>query len=527
MNSSPQAGTARTADSYTDSGAPSVEEVVKLGAVNSEYFCKQFFPTTARQKSPPFHKDIWALLEGRDRLVNIQVFRDGAKTTLLRMYTAKRIAYGLSRTILYLGKSEGHAIRSIKWLLRAVEYNTQFARTFNLRKGKKWQDTEAQIIQRLPGPDGKPIDTTIWIMGMGITGSVRGINQDDWRPDLIVVDDVIDEENSATPDGRRKLKDLLYGAVEGSLAPASESPDAKMVMLQTPLNKEDASTLALKDQEWKSAVFGCWTDETMDSPLNQQVSRWEERWPSETFRQKKRDAIARNELSVFLRERECRITSPETSSFKAGWLKFYELEPEHCTVVIAIDPVPPPSEVEIAKGLRGKDYEAFAVIGRHRGDFYLLAYELNRGHDPSWTTATFFSLALKWKPRKVIVEAVAYQRTLAWILRKAMTEQRRYFVIEEYVDKRKKYDRIVDSLNGTASMGHLFVKKEHSEFIEQFTAYPDVAHDDLLEAVAVAVADLSGRAMGDGDDKDDEAEYARLIQDEKSIPHLVYDRGAP
>ena len=61
-------------------------------------------------------------------------------------------------------------------------------------------------------------------------------------------DDVIDEENSATPEGRAKLEDLLYGAVKGSLAPATEFPDAKLVMLQTPLNKEEVEKFGVNNE---------------------------------------------------------------------------------------------------------------------------------------------------------------------------------------------------------------------------------------------------------------------------------------
>ena len=460
---------------------PTLSELVKLCAVDSNLFAHTFFPKTLRQSSAPFHKEIWNILDSKDRLVNVQVFRGGAKTTLLRIYAAKRIAYGLAHTILYVGKSEGHALRSVKWLRRQIEFNHAYSQTFGLRAGKKWQDVEAEIYH---GTDDYPI----WIMATGITGSVRGILQDDFRPDLIIVDDVLDEENTATPEQRQKITTLIYGALKESLAPASEAPDAKLSLLQTPLNREDASTLALADNEWRSAVFGCWTSDTADFPLTRQESAWASRWPSETLRKEKQAAIDRNQLSLWLREKECKIVSPETSSFKPEWLQFYDLTPEHMTVVLVIDPVPPPSDIQIAKGLRTKDFEALTVVGRHKNDFYLLDYSLNRGHEPNWTIAEFFRLALKWHPRRVIVESVAYQRTLAWLLKEAMRHQGRYYVIEETDDKRKKYDKIVDGLSGPASNKRLHIKREHSEFVSQFTSYPDVSHDDLIETVAVGVA---------------------------------------
>ena len=343
---------------------PSLEEVVALGMEDSIFFSRQFFPKTVRQKSPEFHRQIWELIDGKDRLVNIQVFRGGAKTTLLRVYAAKRIAYGLAHTILYIGKSEGHAIRSVKWIRRQIEFNNPFAKVFGLTKGDKWQDVECEIKH---GTDNYPI----WIMAMGITGSIRGINQDDFRPDLIIVDDVIDEENSATPEQREKISNLIHGALKESLTPASESPDAKMVMLQTPLNREDASTVALKDPEWISAIFGCWTAGTKDLPGEKQESIWPERWTSEVLRTEKSAAVHRNKLSLWMREKECRIVSPESTAFKPDWLEYYDLLPERSElrVVMAIDPVPPPSEIQIAKGMRGKDMKRWRLWGSLLGTF--------------------------------------------------------------------------------------------------------------------------------------------------------------
>jgi phage terminase large subunit-like protein len=493
----------------------SIEELVQLSAVDNEFFSHEFFPKTVRQSSPEFHGDIWGLLESLNRLINILVFRGGAKTSILRMYTAKRIALGLAHTILYIGKSEGHAARSIKWIKRVVEFNAKFNQVFRLRAGAKWQDTEAEIYR---GDDTHPV----WIMGTGITGSVRGINQDDFRPDLIVVDDSMNEENSATPDMRNKISDLIYGALIESLAPASESPDAKLVMLQTPQNREDASMLALKDSAWKSARFGCWTRETEGLALHQQESIWPSRWPSEVLRKEKQQAIDRNKLSLWLREKECTLVSPETAAFKENWLKYYELLPEHMVKVMVIDPVPPPSEIQIAKGLRGKDFEALAVVGRHKGNYYLLEYSLNRGHDPSWTIAEFFRLAFKYSPRRIVVESVAYQRTLSWLLKQAMRHQKQYWVIKETDDKRKKFDKIVDGLNGPASNGAVFVRRDQREFIAQFVAYPDVPNDDLIEAVAIGVTELQGNILAQDDE--DTFDYTESGDE---LPTLTYQRGAP
>lgn len=472
-----------------------LEELVELGAVDSELYCQTFFPRTVRQDFADFHHDAWNKLESEARLVNLLMFRGAGKTTHCRLYTSKSIAYGVSNTILYIGKSEGHAVRSTSWIKKQVEHNTFWANAFSLNKGSKWQDTEFEIVQ------GKPPEKlkSIWIMAAGILGTVRGVNRDDYRPDLIVLDDVLDDENAHTPEQRQKVETLVYGALMESLAPKSEAPHAKMVALNTPQHKEDFAVKAVKDPGWVSAVYGCWTRETATYPVELQESAWPERIPSIELRKEKHSAAARNMLSVFLREKECRLVSAETASFRVPWLKKYDQPPEGPVCVYAIDPVPPPSDAAVSKGLHKGDYEAHVVWGALGDNRFLLDYRLMRGHEPTWTIKTFFELQMKWRPIRCLVESVAYQRTLVWVLKTAMDRNKLWFPVQEYQDRRKKFNRITSTVNSIASSGRMYIKNSDVDFLEQYGQYPDVSNDDLLDASAIALESLEGLYVkGDG-----------------------------
>lgn len=503
---------AQTPDGTEDTDRITLSDAVRLGAVNPEYFCHTFFPRTFKQPSPPFYKQVWAALESNDRFVNIQMPRGYGKTSILRAYTARRIAYGLAHTVLYIGRSEAAAIRSVNWLRTQLEHNRMYTHAFNLRPGTKQQDVELNIWH---GTDEYPI----WIMAAGITGSIRGINRDDFRPDLIILDDVLDDENCLTDVQRQKLTNLIYGAVAKSLAPETESPDAKLVMNQTPLHPEDASTLALTDPMWRSLRFSCWTPETENLPVARQVSAWPQRYPSETLRTEKRAYAAQNRLSVFARESECKLVAPETCAFKLDWLQYYDMPPDYGARVLVIDPVPPPSESQLERNLHNNDYECLMVVQRTRNDYYVLEYVTNRGHNPEWTIAQFFTLCTRYNPRMVVVETVAYQRTLAWLIRRAMEQQGRFWAIREHADQRPKYMRIIDSLTGIASARHLHVQRQMSELIEQFQFYKNVQHDDVLECCALGVAELNQPAY-------DFEQFDAVMDAEDDLKPLVYG-GAP
>ena len=154
------------------------DELINLSALDSDFYCRTFFPLTFRLETPPFHRDIWQLLEARAyRHIAIEVFRGGAKTTTLRTFTSKRIAYGMSRTIAYVLKAQDHSIKSLIWLKKQVEYNRLWAGTFGLSQGRKWSDEWIEIYN-------KHLDLSVSIVALGITGQTRGLNIDDYRPDL-------------------------------------------------------------------------------------------------------------------------------------------------------------------------------------------------------------------------------------------------------------------------------------------------------------------------------------------------------
>lgn len=493
------------------------DELIKLCAVDTELYCQTYFPKAFRQKSPVFAADLWEPLENpNERLVNLLCFRGSSKTTRLRAFASKRIAYGVSRTVLYIGASERDAIRSVVWLRNQVERNQNWAGTFGLKPGKKWEETQIEIFH-------ETFKHTVWVMAAGITGSLRGINFDDYRPDLIIVDDPQTDETAATEEQRNKISDLLLGAVKNSLASVVEEPNAKMAMAITPQHSQDVSQQALKDLQWSSRVFPCWTKESLDLPVAEQVSVWPELFPTKQLQDDKRGAIARNKLSIFSREMECRLISPEQSTFRPSWLSIRgENEtPRGCVAVLGIDPVPPPSQRQIAKALGNKDFEAHYVWGRHNGQYHLLDMARNRGHEPSWSIATAFSLMRKWRCIRCVFDAVAYQRTLKWIFEEEMKRRGQYFSVVPIADGMAKYARITGVMSGLATQGLLWIGPDHSVFAEQFNAYGPAytGYDDDLDASALALEDLANPFLEDG--------RGNLFSNDDNIEPLELVRSCP
>ena len=457
-------------------GLVPADELVSLCAADTQLYCRTFFPKAFREKSPPFHSEVTNLLENRvNRHVAVEMFRGAGKTTLLRAYTSKRIAYGISRTVLFVSDSQSHSMKSLQWLRKAIEHNKTWRTMFGLSHGKKWTDETIEINHNLFGH-------TATVLALGITGQVRGVNIDDYRPDLIVVDDACNEENTGTPEQRKKTNDLFFGALEKSLTPRTECPDAKMVLLQTSLHKEDLINSCHSDSTWATRRYGCFDEAGL--------SRWPARFETEVLLGDKQAHADRGNLLLWLREMECVLVNEETADFREDWLQYWreeDIDGQFITY-LAIDPAPPPSERQVAENMARKDEEVLSVVGVKDGNYYLLEQAAALDHTPEWTVAQFFRLVDKWKPIKARVEGIAYQRTLKWILERAMQERKRFIQIDATSDQRKKRHRILQAFSGIASQRRFFIHRSMVDFKAQFVSYPQVSHDDRLESAAMAVA---------------------------------------
>ena len=483
------------------------KEAVEIGASSLTKYGKLLFPRTFRQESPSFHEDIGAALYSPARFNAFEIFRDGAKTTLLRVYASQRIAYAISRTIMYVSVSQAHSVFSVRWMRRQVMFNRRWADTFGLRPGKKWTDEWAEIeCHLMEDPDfpGQPI--TITLLAMGITGQIRGFNPDDFRADLVIMDDLLNEENTATVDQRKKLEDLIFGALLNSLAPASEAPFAKAVFLQTPMDKKDAIEKCMNDPEWNPKRYGVFDEKG--------ESRWPSRYPTEVLLAAKEAHIRRSQYRLWMREKECQIVSGEEKAIDVSRFKYWDILPERLDKIISIDPASSDSPkadkfVNMALGFRGPDV-------------YVIAYANATKNDPGKAVNDTFNLILLCAPRKVAVESVAFQKVFKWILEQEMKKRKLYVMVEELkIGRTSNADRIMQSIPGLAAFGHLWLHPGMTEFIAEADDYDpqvkDVA-DDYLTALANGIISanpalrlLMGAEEGDGDTyEEDESDYKPL-----------------
>jgi len=830
----------------------SAEEAVRLGSVDGSLFGRFFFPRAFKQESPACHREMDRLLDDEDaHFVSFMLPRGWAKTTKTRVYIARRIAYGISRTIMIVGKSQDAAVKTLEWIKRAVEHNHRYANTFALQPGSRWSGADIEIIHnQFLDENGGPL--RIRILAYGMTGSVRGVNIDDMRPDLIVIDDPChqrgtkmlykgqwicvedhpkarkgkirsgkkvrldglplpevvtvdhkywaakaiyeksaetnwnkvykglaeptwveaqdltnehyiatpvnhnavvpegdlpfhkdafwyliglwwgdgdlsgngngvrfsvsskevatkidwacqelgwnwskpligqgciraqignsklwrwlkpwsqgnsikqppqevqdlpphylfqlmkgyidadgcvnrentgirlaskyyeglvtashllgklgirstirkgrkggqqiicgrvvtacdqyelgftdsanlfldgvrkpkrdftktqleagclwrkvksietvtsaefiplstedhtyvtafgkshncDEENTATEEQRKKTADLFFGAIKNSLAPPSECPMTKMVLLQTVLNPLDLVSLCDKDRQWQSLRISCFDDNGQ--------STWPQRWSTAELKEQKQGYIDKGMLALWMREMESKTINDDLAAFNEKELRYWDEEengvggsmPEGGYTFLSVDPVPPPKDELNVKIKASHDNAVVSALRVVNGAVYIGEQYSCKSPDVTEFIGQIFLMAAVWKTKVVVCETVLFQRVLRWAIQQEMVRRREYLTVIPIEDKRSKPSRIRQEIKAYCSARQLYVSKDNTGFLGEYWGYPFVQHDDFLDSVAIGLMHINPHML---QASFIEGEYTEVIEEEERL----------
>ncbi len=193
----------------------------KLAAVDLAYFGRAYLPHYFVRESPEFHgelDDIWAegVLKNRNPYTDaaqisrmdgnnwaIAAPRGHAKSTTFTFKDSLHAAlYVYKHYILILSDSTEQAEAFLEDIKTELEDNAYIIEDFGHLKGDSTWKTGT-----IKATNGVKIDA------IGSGKKIRGRKNRSWRPDLIVLDDIENDENVATPEQRRKLKSWFDKAV--------------------------------------------------------------------------------------------------------------------------------------------------------------------------------------------------------------------------------------------------------------------------------------------------------------------------
>lgn len=318
-------------------------------------------------RQAPHHEEMHRLVSAHDLLVLWAHIESGKSTQI----TGLRVVYELGRNpnlrVAIVSNTQEQAIKLATPARRLIEDESGRVREVfpKLRPSRKrWTDASFTVERSRPSKDPS-------VQCFGVHGAVLGA-----RIDLLVLDDILDFENTRTPEGRKALLQWVRSTLFGRL-----TKRAKVIVLGTAWHPDDLLHALAKQDGWHSARFAV-QDEATGLPT------WPEVWPLDRIRA----AIKRLGPLEAARQLFCRARSDEDARFKQEWIDTCLARGEGRTMPYRLARVPEGYRVVTGvdlgtreKRARGKQADTttlFTLCVHPNGDREVLCVERGRWHAP-------------------------------------------------------------------------------------------------------------------------------------------------
>ena len=490
----------------------------KLGAIDMEFFGRAYFPHYFSRPSPEFHRELAAIwqqgvLKGRypltpadtkaiSRLPGVRravaAPRGHAKSTNLTFKgTMHSTLYGYKHYPIIISDSSEQAEGFLDNIRVEFEENTAILEDFGSLAGSVWRSNV--LVTK----------TNIKIEAIGSGKKIRGRKHRNWRPDLIILDDVENDENVRTPEQRKKLKDWFDKAVSKSgddytdivyigtllhydslLAKTLTNPAYRSIKYKAVIQFSQADDLW---QQWESIFTDLSNDDResealaffqahKEAMLEGTQVLWEEKLSYYDLMVMR---VSEGEAS-FNSEEQNEPINPDDCLFMEEWFDYYnEAEVNFGDPAFDFFGFIDPS---LGKTKRS-DFSAIVTLAKHKGSgyMYVVDADIERRHPDRiiadvlakerWLRASFGH-----GYRKLGAETNQFQWFLKEELAKASAKAGLYLPIEEVQQTSDKVMRI-QTLQPDVKNKYIKFNRRHKRLLEQLTQFPMGAHDDGPDAL--------------------------------------------
>lgn len=429
-------------------------------------WCRAIYPERFYRPFSPGHEELFQVLDNKSiqRIVAI-CHRNFGKTSILQLATP----------------SHGICFQDYKFLMPVSASATSAVLQSENLKSKL---TKNKKIRELFGPMRSDVFAKdMWITSTGSVVFPRGAGQqirsnlfEDYRPDLIPVDDLEDKESVQSEEQRDKLKRWFWSDLYGCVDHGSKN--WRIIVIGTLLHEDSLLANLYEDPNWH----------VVDLPLcnDDFESNWPEYMTTEEVKAMSESYRRQNMMDEFYREYMNRCTGLETQCFSYALFKYYDEATENLgrdskTInMVMVDPAKtttPNADDSAIVGvavqvLTNKLFVRDAVSGRFTQD---QLYD------------QIFAMCYRIGARSIGVEVTTLHDFIIYPLKNEITRRGIDIEIVELKAKGKKPDRI-RALIPFYRKGLVYHNKGVCSKLEsQLVTFPHSKHDDLMDALAYVV----------------------------------------
>lgn len=210
------------------------------------------------------------------------------KTTLAKLAVVHHFLYTDYSFIVYVSNTAEVAQAACRDIVAFLQSQNHAATFGSLISKETWREGEGLYIFKMLDAYGK--EKTCILRALGAGQQVRGLNIENKRPELGVVDDLEDDDNTSTPTLIAKLRNWVYGA----FFKAFNRWKKKIIWLGNMLSTDSLLYHYCQSPDWHSMLFGCLLSN--GEPL------WPDLWPLEAIRQDFKEYKALNLIKRWFAE---------------------------------------------------------------------------------------------------------------------------------------------------------------------------------------------------------------------------------
>jgi hypothetical protein len=369
------------------------------------------------------------------------------------------IIYGYFRFITVFRSNAELAEDFIKDTAAEFEDNQLLIQDYGNLRGKVWKDGMYSF------KNGAAM------VALGRGASVRGLIKREKRPDLIICDDLITDQDAKSSKALGGLYDWLFSAV------TNLSKDAVIFMLNTIFNDADPQSRVL--QRITKRELPGWFGVRLSAEIEDgERALWPEYWPI-TACQRKRQEIGSVKYNT---EYQSILTDDDTKLVHREWLRF--IPKGHNNI----------NEYELAVGIdpnaEGSDDAACCLMGRHRirGSYHVFKLWYKDYGSITDLVDTFVDWWKRYTPGLYAFEEVGFQKVYQKLVQEMLLAQHIDIPFIGAPAKGSKPERARSigaySENGTFTYeGDL----EDGTAIYRLTHFPETAlNDGVVDAIYLA-----------------------------------------
>lgn len=373
-------------------------------------------------------------------------------------YPLWRVLTGRSRYILLVGATDTAAKENLYNIRSELENNELLIADWGNLKGGVWKDSRIEL------------SNGSCIQSKGAGSSMRGTRYMQYRPDLIILDDLLKDEDAESYTVRDKiyrwLKKVVFNLGKASF----------IVWVNTIFHNDDpisrlcAEVASGQLKNWAAVRLGCLLDD--GSPL------WPEYWTREQLADKKQKLG----LTIFATEYMNEALSEEDLIVKPEWIHYYEdtelPAPAALVNVMGVDPA------------TGKhDHTAMVPVSWEKATGYLYVRPVfAKACSENETIHEMCSRHELYHFAQIGWEDVVFSGIYGTFVQKAAAQRGIYLPIKLLTVHGLSKEARVRSITPLIENGFIrFPRHGAEKLIQELTEFPKGAFDDLCDALVHAV----------------------------------------